>query len=115
MIRRARLAREAEHVAEPRRGKGEFPKVAEWVHAHPVHHLSESDYGVSVGESERATGTGCSERDALGPEHPFRLRRNASAAAMKRTAGYAADLLCAAHQRPCRRWQSAISSGSLPR
>src|ERR1700754_3405447 len=29
-------------------------------------------------------------------------------------ARYAADRLWAAHQRPCRRWQSAMSSGSVP-
>ena len=27
---------------------------------------------------------------------------------------YAADRLCSAHQRPCRRWQFAMSSGSAP-
>src|SRR6476469_7659330 len=28
--------------------------------------------------------------------------------------GYAADGLCAAHQRPCRRWQSATDNGVEP-
>jgi hypothetical protein len=49
-------------VAEQRLAQGELSRIADQMEARLVHHVSVSDAGVRIGESERAAQSGRSER-----------------------------------------------------